>query len=175
MLLSLNYKQVSVTESHPNPGNCWWQSICSLALLLLRPRSWGCCPASCQPCHAKGEHGKQLGHRMPVDLLENTHTLDLFASKVFNNLVLPIYMFLASTCVTEINYWQRDRARAAWKHVLSAAVFTDTWQFPHCLLLFPRLVGTCFTLDCKLLWAKCVCIWPYLQNPGLGLNCFYYK
>lgn len=57
---------------------------------------------------------------------EHTHILDLFASKtVFNDLVLPIYMFLASACVTEINHWQRERARAAGERVLSAVVFTD--------------------------------------------------
>lgn len=124
MLLSLNYKQVLVTEFHPNPGNCWWQSIFSLTLLHLQPRSWGCCPASWQHCNAQEGHGKQLRHSMPMYLLVNTHTLDLFASKtIFNYLVLPSYMHLAWTCVTEVNCWQRDRARAAWKHILSAVMF----------------------------------------------------
>lgn len=125
MLLSLNYKQVSVTELHPNHGKCWWQSICSLALLCLQPRSWGCCPPSCQHCHTKGSMESNWDTGCPC-IYWWTHTLDLFVPKtIFNDLVLQIFMVLASTCVTEINYWQRDRARAAWKHILSAVMFTD--------------------------------------------------
>lgn len=92
----------------------------------LAAKELGLLPSFLPALPCQREHGKQLRHRMPMYLLVNTHTLDLFASKtIFNDLPLSIYVLLASTCVTEINYWQRDRARAAWKHVLSAVIFTD--------------------------------------------------
>lgn len=46
-----------------------------------------------------------------------THTLEFIASKaISDNLVRPSYIYLSGTCVTEINYWQRDRVWTARKH-----------------------------------------------------------
>lgn len=93
----------------------------------LAAEELGLLPCLLPALRRQREHGKWLRHTYAcVSIGEHTHTQDLFASKtIFNDLVVSSYMHLAWTCVTEINYWQRNRARAAWKHIPSAVVFID--------------------------------------------------
>lgn len=78
-------------------------------------------------CNAKWESEKGTEILVCMCIYRWTHTLDLFAPKtIFNDLVLPSHIHLSWTCVTEINYWQRDRIRPAWKRIPSAVMLIDT-------------------------------------------------